>query len=105
MKRRIFGFQRRVWWPKWTPASSSSRMETTDIGSPFLVAVRSADGARVEPTSAERRHRHPRMTAGSRVESGWNGSRKPLRPKPAYAQIMGVEGSPPPSLERLADEI
>src|SRR3954451_8923654 len=28
MKRRIFGFQRRVWWPKWTPASSSSRMPT-----------------------------------------------------------------------------
>src|SRR5215471_13850992 len=28
MKRRIFGFQRRVWWPKWTPASSRSRMET-----------------------------------------------------------------------------
>ena len=26
MKRRIFGFQRRVWWPKWTPASSSSLM-------------------------------------------------------------------------------
>src|SRR5260221_3555337 len=35
MKRRIFGFQRRVWWPKWTPASSSSRMETTAIGLPF----------------------------------------------------------------------
>src|SRR5262245_4784879 len=34
MKRRIFGFQRRVWWPKWTPASSSSRMLTTDIGPP-----------------------------------------------------------------------
>src|SRR4051794_27798903 len=28
MKRRIFGFQRRVWWPKWTPASSSSRRST-----------------------------------------------------------------------------
>src|SRR5882757_7737180 len=28
MKRRILGFQRRVWWPKWTPASSSSRMPT-----------------------------------------------------------------------------
>ena len=28
MKRRIFGFQRRVWWPKWTPASSSSLMPT-----------------------------------------------------------------------------
>src|ERR1700712_1735611 len=24
MKRRMLGFQRRVWWPKWTPASSSS---------------------------------------------------------------------------------
>ena len=31
MKRRIFGFQRRVWWPKWTPASSSSRMETAPV--------------------------------------------------------------------------
>src|SRR3954454_19825090 len=28
MNRRIFGFQRRVWWPKWTPTSSSSRMPT-----------------------------------------------------------------------------
>src|SRR5437764_10493965 len=37
MKPRILGFQRRVWWPKWTPASRSSRIETTDIGisSPF----------------------------------------------------------------------
>src|ERR1051326_1329523 len=35
MKRRILGFQRRVWWPKWTPASSSSRMETTDMCIPF----------------------------------------------------------------------
>src|SRR5689334_13138623 len=31
MKRRIFGFQRRVWWPKWTPASRRSRMEATAI--------------------------------------------------------------------------
>src|SRR3954470_13257469 len=35
MKRFIFGFQRRVWWPKWTPASSSSFMETTGMGAPF----------------------------------------------------------------------
>src|ERR671925_318254 len=33
MKRRILGFQRRVWWPKCTPASRSSRMETTDTDS------------------------------------------------------------------------
>ena len=31
MNLRIFGFQRRVWWPKWTPASSSSFMETTGM--------------------------------------------------------------------------
>ena len=28
MKRRILGFQRRVWWPKCTPASSSSLIPT-----------------------------------------------------------------------------
>ena len=28
----IFGFQRRVWWPKWTPASSSWRIETDGMG-------------------------------------------------------------------------
>src|SRR3954451_11060554 len=35
MKRFIFGFQRRVWWPKWTPASSNCFMETTGMGAPF----------------------------------------------------------------------
>ena len=35
MKRFIFGFQRRVWWPKCTPASSSSFMETTATLRPF----------------------------------------------------------------------
>ena len=29
MKRFIFGFQRRVWWPNCTPASSSCFMVTT----------------------------------------------------------------------------
>ena len=28
----ILGFQRRVWWPKWTPASSSWRIETDGMG-------------------------------------------------------------------------
>ncbi len=32
MNRFIFGFQRWVWWPKWTPASSISRIDTTDMG-------------------------------------------------------------------------
>jgi hypothetical protein len=40
----IFGFQRRVWWPKWTPASRSAFMEMTDaIGFwAFLVSRRSS---------------------------------------------------------------
>src|SRR5581483_11838021 len=38
MKRFIFGFQRRVWWPKWTPASSKSFMATAGIDAPFSVS-------------------------------------------------------------------
>src|SRR5438128_1488726 len=55
MKRRILGFQRRVWWPKWTPASSSSRMETTDISIPFgwrVCCRRGPDGTGVRRTPA-----------------------------------------------------
>src|SRR2546421_2788014 len=55
MKRRILGFQRRVWWPKWTPASSSSRMETTDMWIPFgwrVCCRRGADGTGVRRTPA-----------------------------------------------------
>src|SRR3954471_21040705 len=39
MKRFIFGFQRRVWWPKWPPASSNSFMETTGMRAPFSVSI------------------------------------------------------------------
>src|SRR5579885_2271390 len=48
MNRFIFGFQRRVWWPKWTPDSSSSFMETTGMRAPFSVRLRFAGGSRVE---------------------------------------------------------
>src|SRR5690242_1651221 len=37
MKRFIFGFQRRVWCPKWTPLSRSWRMVTTAMVILFLV--------------------------------------------------------------------
>src|ERR671914_2075161 len=47
MKRRILGFQRRVWWPKWTPASSSSLM-------PISVAKESAPFWFVAPPAATR---------------------------------------------------
>ena len=36
MNGRILGFQRRVWWPKWTPASSSCRIETDGTGRDLL---------------------------------------------------------------------
>jgi len=39
----IFGFQRRVWWPKWTPASSSWRMETDGTGATSCRFSSSAD--------------------------------------------------------------
>src|SRR5262249_58797563 len=32
----IFGFHRLVWWPKWTPASSSSFIVIWDIPPPWL---------------------------------------------------------------------
>src|SRR3954452_17493752 len=37
MKRFIFGFQRRVWCPKWTPLSSSWRMVTTAMSGGSLI--------------------------------------------------------------------
>src|SRR5436309_15299601 len=66
MKRRIFGFQRLVWWPKWTPASSNSRMETapalveTAIEAPSDSFVSCAGGSRGAPPA----RRGTRATAG-----------------------------------------
>jgi hypothetical protein len=40
MKRFIFGFQRRVWCPKWTPLSSSCFMLTTAMEAQPLVLTR-----------------------------------------------------------------
>src|SRR5579863_7661020 len=36
MKRRIFGFHRRVWWPKCMPASSNCRVVTTATAGPAI---------------------------------------------------------------------
>src|ERR671937_2706043 len=71
MKRRIFGFQRRVWWPKWTPASRSSRIETTDIGlkSPFWLLTLlppglAGTGLRPEPAPPPRLIRRVGLRSG-----------------------------------------
>src|SRR4051794_27564687 len=44
MKRRILGFQRRVWCPKCTPDSSSSLMPTSAMESPFGCELGTAPG-------------------------------------------------------------
>ena len=46
MNGRILGFHRRVWWPKWTPASSSWRIETVGtLCPPAVVPPRIPCGA------------------------------------------------------------
>src|SRR5512145_3223242 len=45
----IFGFQRLVWWPKCTPASNNSLIETTPIPSPPLKARRAPTGEGARP--------------------------------------------------------
>src|SRR5580693_4465879 len=60
MKRFIFGFHRRVWWPKWTPASRSCRMETTAIEM-FLQSVLSPGAA---PPAGGDRGKHQVMLVG-----------------------------------------
>src|SRR5512142_763162 len=65
MKRRIFGFQRRVWWPKWTPASSSSRMETAPVETamgkllPIRLSCR-AGGSRGAPLATRDHNARPK---------------------------------------------
>src|SRR3954470_11901947 len=98
MNRFIFGFQRRVWWPKWTPASSSSRMETTAKAAPFRliwVAPAAADG-----TGARHRHHHPRIPR--RV-----GCKNPRHRSsgPSGALLSGAARGDEPALGRLGSAI
>src|SRR5208282_3875851 len=49
----IFGFQRRVWWPKWTPASSNSFMEiSTAKGPPYSTRHRGSAFATMRESRA-----------------------------------------------------
>src|SRR5438132_10016119 len=103
MKRRILGFQRRVWWPKWTPASSSSRMETTDMLVPFWLrnCQPAGPGWNRRPSNAGTA---TRAEPPGRVQKPLHLSRSSRR-FAAYAEHMAAEGSPTPSLARLADQM
>src|ERR671935_52379 len=100
MKRRIFGFQRRVWWPKCTPASSSSRMETTDIGFPFWLGLlsfrRGSGGTGIRRTPAPPPRRRRRVVGRPPMVSA---------PFVRILSYMAVEGSRPIALGRLAEEL
>src|SRR4051812_18757304 len=85
MKRRIFGFQRRVWWPKWTPASSSSRMPTWvamkllgSIGTSARPASR-GPGVSIAPGRTR-----GRWWAGSGTGSPWQSRRVSVHPLAAH---------------------
>src|SRR4249919_476226 len=56
----ILGFQRRVWCPKWTPASSSWRIETDGMGRgpPVRLDLRELSGPADRAASAADRHHH-----------------------------------------------
>src|ERR687892_2593455 len=112
MKRRILGFQRRVWWPKWTPASRSSRMETTDTDGSSAVSDDCYRRERVEPGEPPR-HRHPRCPPG-RVRNCCmvaDGAPKLTHVPGVVRQSAwdlavecvdeAIAGGPTPSLERL----
>ena len=71
----IFGFQRRVWWPKWAPASSSARTEG---------GVRSSAAASPSGGCGERRGRWPRTSVSpSRLASA------PARVLPYPPRVRG----------------
>ena len=52
MNRFILGFQRRVWCPKWTPASSSCFIVTTAVASATVRPFRSCSRPRRRPRAA-----------------------------------------------------
>ena len=102
MKRFIFGFQRRVWWPKCTPASSSSFMETTATLRPFgWLTVRRR--ARTEPgcEGAGTPVRRLRRVGGSEPanRSGYAAARRSLE-----RLARGRRGSGEREVELLAGE-
>src|SRR5215510_4378595 len=102
MKRFIFGFQRRVWWPKCTPASSSSFMETTATIVFLSVACDTptcADGTRERQAppsgghagSAGRVNRGIVAVAARRGRRRLDGRRFP-RPAERVDEVVGQRG-------------
>src|SRR5215216_3944840 len=69
MKRRILGFQRRVWWPKWTPASSSSLIPTWAMWGSLSVVPPGRRGTRPRFSVEQGPARMARKVSG--LHGGW----------------------------------
>src|SRR4051794_33350318 len=67
MKRFIFGFQRRVWCPKWTPLSRSWRIVTTAMAAAPLHGPGGRVGARSRPARLRRAGACARALPDARV--------------------------------------
>src|ERR1700735_1782930 len=71
----ILGFHRRVWWPKWTPASSRARMETTDMENLSAISGPPSLAVPFRDTSM------PAVLAGKLCRA--RGPNPPILPRPA----------------------
>src|SRR5690349_12822672 len=101
MNRFIFGFQRRVWCPKWTPLSSSWRMVTTAmVGcSLFSLVVTPTGGGRPGARSPavvgpDERSRPGRAVAAGYVNVSGRGHARSTacrgRRAPSIRQVLAV---------------
>src|ERR687885_774444 len=106
MKRFIFGFQRRVWCPKWTPLSSSCFMLTTAMAAASLCSARPR-GATLLGCRGRRVALRPGVRAATTPRTGTGVATVPLLPagrgrakstrrrRVATPSIRAVAGGPP----------
>src|ERR1700678_1270773 len=86
----ILGFQRRVWCPKCTPASSSSRMVTTDMRGPLWLPF----ACRPWPANISRSHKTPGVRAGRSRQNRPEGGREIIAREAGRVQPSGAGGRP-----------
>src|SRR3954454_11489909 len=98
MKRFIFGFQRRVWCPKWTPLSSRFFMLTTATWRRLPSRARAAGG---RDRAARLSHAHPEVRGPgvrprhrTRREDGTEVATAPLQQREEDTRSRSARGRP-----------
>src|SRR3954451_2876180 len=99
MKRFIFGFQRRVWCPKWTPLSRSWRMVTTAMCECFVLFSSTPAGTpfRCSGLRARLAWRVASVVAGRRVSPALTPGASGLLPQGRRLRNV-ARGEPPPDI-------